>query len=69
MWVMKSGSEKMINKNNPNYKKNLKRVKMTIRAAEIELNKIDKLYENGKISKLQHDKKSHIVLKKLVGKK
>jgi len=42
-------------------------VKMTIRKAEIELNKIDKIYESGKITKLQHNKKSHIVLKKLKG--
>lgn len=41
--------------------------KMTIREAEIELNKIDKLYENEKITKLQHNKRSHIILKKLKG--
>lgn len=44
-------------------------MKITIREAENELNTIDKLHESGKISKLQHDKKSHNVLLKLKGKK
>lgn len=59
----------MINKNNPNYKKNLKRVKMTIKEAEKALNDIDRLQKSGKITKAQHNKKSHNVLLKLEGKK
>jgi len=43
-------------------------VKMTIREAEIELNKIDNLHDKKKITKTEHDKKSHAVLLKLKGK-
>lgn len=43
--------------------------KMTIKEAEKELNKIDELHESKKITKLQHNKKTHAVLLKLKGKK
>lgn len=40
--------------------------KMTVTKAFKCLGKIDKGFESGKISKTQHDKKTKIVLKKLV---
>ena len=42
--------------------------KITITKAFQELGKIDMLHEKGKITKTEHNKRSKIVLKKLVGK-
>lgn len=42
--------------------------KITVKQAEKELNMIDKLHESGKITKTEHNKKSHNVLLKLKGK-
>ena len=41
--------------------------KITITEAFQELGKIDTLHERGKITKTEHNKRSKIVLKKLVG--
>ncbi len=38
---------------------------MSIKEAERLLNKIDKLYESGKITKTQHNERTHKVLLKL----
>jgi len=44
----------------------MKPKKYTVRKAFVELGKIDKAHESGKITKQQHDRKSKTVLNKLV---